>query len=75
MYTLTLIRLNAETRVFEHTDYHNTISMEELERMLRERNYEEESLQGILAMKKGHKCTSHIEAGKKLWFYYINKIN
>tara|TARA_R110000868_G_C10503854_1_gene731420 strand:+ start:80 stop:307 length:228 start_codon:yes stop_codon:yes gene_type:complete len=75
MYTLTLIRLNSVTRVFENTEYHSPILLGELENELAKHHTDFKQVEEVLNLQKGERITVEVDNGDKLWFYYINRIS
>ncbi len=75
MYTLTLIRLNSNTRVFENTEYHSICLLEDIERALSDHNVDFDQVEKVLNLQKGNRITVETTKEDKMWFYYINKIS
>lgn len=75
MYTLTLIRLNVKTHVFENTEFNSVILLGDLEKELAKHHTDFEQVEKVLALKKGDRITIETCSTDKLWFYYINRIS
>lgn len=55
LYTITIIRLNAETKVFENTEHHGVVLVGDLEAEFERRKIPFEHLDLVLSMKGGQK--------------------
>ena len=75
MYTLTLIRLNVLTHVFETTEFNSIILLGDLEKELARHHTDFEQVGKVLNMQKGDRLTIETCSSEKLWFYYINRIS
>ena len=76
MYTLTLIRLSLDNKVFENTEAHNFMLIGSVQRELDYHNASSEQIEEFLKLEKGSNTVICIENEKenKLWFYYIHRI-
>lgn len=74
MYSITVIRLNAVTMVFENTELHSLLLEGDLKKELQKREVSEEGLLKVISLKKGERTTIHLQNEGKLWFCYIFKL-
>ena len=72
MHTLTLIRLNSITRVFEDS---GICLLGDIEKQLQKHSASFEDVEKALNMRKGDRLTITIDNNEKIWFYYINRIS
>lgn len=75
MYTLTLIRLNVLTHVFENTEFNSIILLGDLEEELAKHHTNFKQVEKVLNMKKGDRIIIETCSSDKLWFYYINRVS
>lgn len=75
MYTLTLVRINLVSKVFENTEFHGILLLGDIEKELAAHNTSFEDVEKVLNLKKGERTTIQVESIDKCWFYYIIKIN
>lgn len=75
MYSLTLIRLNSNTRVFENTEFHSICLLGDVEKELANHNVDFDQVEKVLNLQKGDRITVETTKENKMWFYYINKIS
>lgn len=75
MYTLTLIRLDSNTRVFQNTEFHSICLLGDIEKELANHHVPFYDVERVFNMKKGDRLTIEVDNSEKLWFYYINRIN
>lgn len=74
MFTLTLIRLNSITKVFENTEVNCFMLRGDLEKELSNHHASFEQVEKVLEMEKGQSITIEVDNNDKLWFYYISRI-
>lgn len=74
MFTLTLIRLNSVTRVFEKNEFNAICLLRDVEKQLNNHSVPFDK-DKISNMKKGDSLTILMDNNKKVWFYYIHRIS
>lgn len=77
MFTLTVIRLNSVTKVFENTESHRITLIGDVEKQLAYHKADFEQVERALSMKVSDTITIEVEdiTNNKLWFYYITRFN
>lgn len=75
MYTLTLIRLDSNTRVFQNTEFHAVCLLGDIEKQLSKHNSSFSDIEKFHNLQKGDRLTIEVDNDEKLWFYYINRIS
>jgi hypothetical protein len=75
MFTVTIIRLESKTFVFENTETNTTLFSGQIENELTKRNVDTDKIQSVLNMKFGDRMTIEKEENGKLWFMYIHRVS
>jgi hypothetical protein len=80
MFTLTVVRINKDTKAFENTELHSVINLYDLVNEIisksEECSYDEISkISNINDMEIRQSITLQFENEEKIWFYYITRLS